>query len=97
MKKLYAFWQAFICMTIHRNLKMIHDSGGEHLIVCKICKKDTNQDTKNNILTFWYFRKPLRHVPILLLMFVVGGLHLLITKQQGSFEHPPEHSSRVLI
>lgn len=86
--------QAFMCMAFHRNLKMIHVSGGEHLLTCMTCEKKKWQDIKNEFLTILYFNRSLLALPLMIPIMIVGSLHQLITGKQGSFEQPPEHRRR---
>jgi len=94
MKTLYALVCAFICMSIHRNCKMIHVNGGDHLIECKTCdskKSEYVKNVKNQIQTFFYFNRSLADLPFMLPVMVVGVVHCFLTGQEGNFEHPLEH------
>lgn len=91
LKILRGFGRAFICMTIHRNLKMIHISGGEHEVLCKTCQGEISS-IENIILTYWYFNTGWYDFLIFLPMTIAAAFHKLLTGWPGHFEHPPEHS-----
>ena len=84
-------FQTFRCMTFHRNLKMIHVDGKEHLITCKTCEKKKYQDLKNKFLTILYFNGGWWTAPFMIPVVIVSFIHIFITGRKGSFEHPPEH------
>ena len=85
----------FICMAIHRSQKMIHISGGEHLVVCRICEEKGRKDeVKNLILTLFYFNSNLLTAIFLLPVIPVAMLSEWLTGRPGSFEHPTEHRKR---
>jgi hypothetical protein len=90
---LWPVWRAMFCMTIHRNLKMVHVAGGEHLVICKDC--DCGREIKCGlrvlVLTNWYFKRPLWAMPFFAVMYLIALVHMSITHRDGSFEYPPEH------
>lgn len=97
MKTIYALLCAFVCMTIHRNYKMVHINGGDHWITCKTCdsrKSKYVRDVKNQVQTFFYFNRNWFTFPFMVPVMIVGTAHWFLTGQEGSFEHPPEHRSR---
>ncbi len=100
MKTLYAFICAFICMSTHRNQKMIHVNSGDHLVTCKTCdskKSEYVRTVKNYILTFFYFNRNLFTALFMFPITMFAIAHLLLTGREGSFEHPPEHRNKSLI
>lgn len=92
-----SFFRAVLCMGVHRNLKMVHGEGGEHLVTCGTCDYKHSKRTvlsKNMILTHWYFRRDSLFSFLSSLVFVpIGVLHRSITKREGKIEHPPEHAA----
>lgn len=95
MKAIWGFFAACYCMTIHRALCISHDTNGDHIVTCKHVKCDQSTTSpKNKILTVWYFNRPGYMLLLLPFFFIVGGLHMLITKREGMVEHPPEHKAK---
>jgi len=92
IKFLRAFGRAFVCMTIHRNLQMIHLSYSDHGIICKTCQAKEANDIKNTFLTFWYFGPGWCTFPFIMTMTSTAAIHQWLTGRPGHFEHPPEHS-----
>ena len=96
MKTIIALWKAVVCQTVHRNMKMVHVDGYEHLITCQTCGLKTSsiiELKKNLILTHWYFAPRIYDVPMFILFFIVGCTHKALTRREGSFVHPPEHGN----
>ncbi len=87
MQSLRAFGSAYLCMVIHRDMQMVHVEGGDHEVLCKTCKRKTGS-LENQILTSWYFNRPLYMVPLLLIATPVAFVHEKLTGRVGTFEYP---------
>lgn len=97
MRTLFSPFLAFWCMAVHRNQKMIHIFGKEHLLVCRTCDLRGKEDNaKNLILTFFFFHRNLLTALILLPVVVVAMVNALWTGRRTHLEYPPEHSQKIL-
>jgi hypothetical protein len=89
--------QAFVCMTIHRNQKIVHVKAREHLIRCQTCKlSEPAELLKCYFLTILYFNRSWYILLLFVPIVIAGAAHKFITGRDGKFVHPPNHGNTIM-